>query len=68
MTDSKIIKLFVDDEPFWLANANLLKYDRRLNMKSGTLDREIIWETPAGKMPLLRCRRRSGTNSTAENC
>jgi alpha,alpha-trehalose phosphorylase len=24
--DSKIIKLFVDDEPFWLSNANLLKY------------------------------------------
>ena len=45
MTDSKIIKLFVDDEPFWLPNANLLSYDRRLNMKSGTLDREILWET-----------------------
>ncbi|HEV3312849.1 MAG TPA: glycoside hydrolase family 65 protein, partial [Chloroflexota bacterium] len=38
VTDSKIIKLFVDDEPFWLPNANLLRYDRRLNMKSGTLD------------------------------
>ena len=24
VTDSKIIKLFVDDEPFWLPNANLL--------------------------------------------
>jgi len=57
VTDSKIIKLFVDDEPFWLANANLLKYDRRLNMKSGTLDREIIWETPAGKQVLIRSRR-----------
>ena len=46
VTNSKIIKLFVDDEPFWLPNAHLLKYDRRLNMKSGTLDREILWETP----------------------
>jgi hypothetical protein len=36
VTDSKIIKLFVDDEPFWLPDANLLSYDRRLNMKSGT--------------------------------
>jgi len=35
VTDSKIIKLFVDDEPFWLPNARLLKYDRRLNMKAG---------------------------------
>jgi len=57
VTDSKVIKLFVDDEPFWLPNANLLRYDRRLNMKSGTLDREILWETPAGKQVLITSRR-----------
>jgi alpha,alpha-trehalose phosphorylase len=57
VTDSKIIKLFVDDEPFWLPNANLLSYDCRLNMKSGTLDREILWETPAGKRVLITSRR-----------
>src|SRR5271165_2142071 len=57
VTDSKIIKLFVDDEPFWLPDANLLTYDRRLNMKLGTLDREILWETPAGKQVLITSRR-----------
>lgn len=57
VTDSKIIKLHVDDEPFWLPNASLLRYDRRLNMKSGTLDREIVWETPAGKQVLITSRR-----------
>src|SRR5215471_9639392 len=57
VTDSKTVKLFVDDEPFWLPNANLLSYDRRLNMKSGTLDREILWETPAGKQVLITSRR-----------
>src|SRR5260370_1772605 len=57
VTDSKTIKLFVDDEPFWLPNANLLRYDRRLNMKSGTLDREIRWETAAGKQVLITSRR-----------
>jgi len=57
VTDSKIIKLFVDDEPFWLPNAQLLKYDRRLSMKSGTLDREILWETPAGKQVSIKSRR-----------
>jgi alpha,alpha-trehalose phosphorylase len=57
VTDAKTIKLFVDDEPFWLPKANLLRYDRRLNMKSGTLDREILWETPAGKQVLIRSRR-----------
>src|SRR6201985_3914 len=57
VTDAKIIKLYVDDEPFWLPDANLLSYDRRLNMKSGTLDREILWETPAGKHVLIASRR-----------
>src|SRR6202007_2109749 len=57
VTDSKIIKLFVDDEPFWLSNANLVSYDRRLNMKSGTLDREILWETPSGKQVSITSRR-----------
>ena len=56
-TESKIVKLFVDDEPFWLSNANLLRYERRLNMKSGTLDREILWETPAGKQVSITSRR-----------
>ena len=57
VTDGKIIKLFVDDEPFWLPDASLLSYDRRLNMQSGTLDREILWETPAGKRVLITSRR-----------
>src|SRR5690242_1851990 len=57
VTDSKIIKLFVDDEPVWLPNAHLLNYDRRLNMKSGTLDREILWEAPAGKQVSITSRR-----------
>src|ERR671918_2937087 len=57
VTDSKIIKLFVDDEPFWLPNARFLNYDRRLNMRSGTLDREILWETPAGKQVRITSRR-----------
>jgi alpha,alpha-trehalose phosphorylase len=57
VTDSKIIKLFVDDEPFWLPDANLLRYDRRLNMRAGTLDRDIVWETPAGKQVSITSRR-----------
>jgi alpha,alpha-trehalose phosphorylase len=57
VTDSKIIKLFVDDEPFWLPDAKLLSHDRRLNMKSGTLDREIVWETPSGKQVSIKSRR-----------
>src|SRR5260221_1415717 len=54
VTDRKIIKLFVDDEPFWRHNANLLSYDRRLNIKSWRLDREILSETPAGTQMVIR--------------
>jgi len=57
VTDGKIIKLFVDDEPFWLASATMPRFDRRLNMRAGTLDREILWETPGGKQVLIRSRR-----------
>ena len=52
VADGKIIKLFVDDEPFLIPDADILSYDRRLNMKSGTLDREIVWET----LPVSRYR------------
>ena len=57
VTDTKIIKLFVDDEPFWLPTAHCVRYDRRLNMQAGTLDREILWETPAGTQVLITSRR-----------
>ena len=57
VTDSKIIKLYVDDEPFWLPHGNARNFDRRLNMKSGTLDRDILWETPAGKQVSITSRR-----------
>jgi alpha,alpha-trehalose phosphorylase len=57
VTDSKIIKLFVDDEPFDLATAGIRRYVRQLNMKSGTLDRDLVWETPSGKLVRIRSRR-----------
>jgi alpha,alpha-trehalose phosphorylase len=57
VTDAKTIKLFVDDEPFWLPHAHLLRYDRRLNMQTGTLDRDVVWETAAGKQIQIRSRR-----------
>ena len=57
VTDSTIIKLYVDDEPFYLPTANLLSFERTLNMKSGTIDREILWETPSGKQVSIKSRR-----------
>ncbi|OVE77909.1 family 65 glycosyl hydrolase, partial [bacterium F11] len=55
--DTSVIRLYVDDEPFTLTTANLLKFERALNMKEGTLDRDVIWETPAGKQVLIKSRR-----------
>ncbi|MEJ2092721.1 MAG: glycosyl hydrolase family 65 protein [Syntrophobacterales bacterium] len=49
VTDGKIIKLFVDDELFSLNDANLVKFERILDFRGGTLDREIVWEMPSGK-------------------
>jgi alpha,alpha-trehalose phosphorylase len=57
VTDSKIIRLYVDDEPFYLPTANLLRFKRVLDMKAGTLDREVLWETPSGKQISIRSRR-----------
>ena len=57
VTDSKIIKLYVDDEPFYLPTAMILLFERALNMKDGTLDREILWETPSGKHVSIKSHR-----------
>ena len=57
VTDTKIIKLFVDDEPFYLPTANLLHFERTLDMRAGTLNREVVWEMPSGKQVLIKSHR-----------
>jgi alpha,alpha-trehalose phosphorylase len=55
--DGKIIRLYLDDEPFDLSGASILRYERALDMRAGTLDRQILWETPAGRQVLVETRR-----------
>ncbi len=57
VTDAKIFKLYVDDEPFSLPTANLLLFERTLDMKTGVLERHILWETPVGKQVLIESKR-----------
>ena len=57
VTDSKIIRLYVDDEPLFIPTANLQSFERSLDMKTGILEREILWETPSGKRVSIRSRR-----------
>ena len=55
--DAKMIRLYVDDEPFYLPTANLLGFERSLDMKQGTLDRKVEWEMPSGKQISVVSRR-----------
>ena len=57
LPDAKIIRLYVDDEPFDLASARILRFERALDMRAGTLDRQVLWETPAGHQLLVESRR-----------
>ena len=55
--DGRIIKLYIDDEPLFLPTANLLAFERVLDMQNGTLDRELVWEMPSGKQVSVKSRR-----------
>jgi alpha,alpha-trehalose phosphorylase len=55
--DGKIIRLYVDDEPFTMDRANLLRYERALDMKKGIYEREVLWETASGKQVLIKLTR-----------
>ncbi|MEJ2111831.1 MAG: glycoside hydrolase family 65 protein, partial [Acidobacteriota bacterium] len=54
VADAKLLRLFVDDEPFIPEFANLLRFERILDMKEGHLERIALWETPAGKQVEIR--------------
>ena len=57
LPDGKLIRLYVDDEPFELGSARILRFERALDMRAGTLDRQVLWETPAGRQLLIESRR-----------
>jgi alpha,alpha-trehalose phosphorylase len=49
VTNGKIIRLFVEDEPFDVRYGNLVSHERVLDLRSGTLTRNAQWSSPAGK-------------------
>ena len=55
--DAKVIRLYVDDEPLLLPVADLLDYDRTIDLRTGVLSRDILWRTPGGKRVRIRSRR-----------
>lgn len=57
ITDSRVIRLYVDDEPFSLSSALLLSFQRMLDMRAGTLTRKLVWEMPSGiQVRITSCR------------
>ncbi|WP_382309214.1 glycoside hydrolase family 65 protein [Herbiconiux sp. UC225_62] len=55
--DARVIRLYVDDEPFVVADADTIEYSRRLDFRTGVLERVVEWRTPSGKRVLIRSRR-----------
>src|SRR6516164_8993513 len=48
VTNGKIIRLLVDDEPFDIRYGTLHSHERILDLRAGTLTREVDWSSPAG--------------------
>ena len=57
VTDGKIIRLLVDDEPLDIRYGELVKHERALDMRAGTLTRAVVWRSPAGKTVAVRSTR-----------
>ena len=55
--DTKLIKLYVDDEPLLLGRADLEHYERSIDFRTGFLERNLIWRTPGGKRVRVRSTR-----------
>jgi alpha,alpha-trehalose phosphorylase len=48
ITNGKLIRLLVDDEPFDVRYGDLHAHRRILDLRAGTLHREAEWQSPAG--------------------
>jgi trehalose/maltose hydrolase-like predicted phosphorylase len=49
VTNSKIIKLIIENEEFSMFKGEILDYERSLCFKDGILKRSLIWRAPSGK-------------------
>ncbi len=57
VTNGKVLRLLVDDEPFDLRYGALERHERTLDMRDGVLRREVRWLSPAGQGVILRTTR-----------
>ena len=57
VTNGKIIRLLVDDEPFDVRYGELLAHARELDLRAGVLHRRVEWRSPAGAAVRVRSTR-----------
>lgn len=57
VTNGKLIRLLVDDEPLDLRYGEVLKHERVLDMRRGVLERVVEWRSPAGTQVRIRSER-----------
>src|SRR5438270_1485533 len=50
VTNGKIIRLLVDDEPFDIRYGQLRSHERVLDFRDGLLCRRVEWESPTGRL------------------
>src|SRR5450755_822211 len=48
VTDGKLIRLLVDDEPFDIRYGKIQAHERELDLRSGILRRSVVWTSPSG--------------------
>jgi alpha,alpha-trehalose phosphorylase len=48
ITNGKLLRLLVDDEPFDIRYGELHRHERVLDLRAGTLERDVEWQSPAG--------------------
>ena len=57
VTNGKLFRLLVDDEPFDVRYGTLRSHERTLDLQAGTLTRHADWVSPAGQAIRLRTTR-----------
>ncbi|MEU5312967.1 glycosyl hydrolase family 65 protein [Streptomyces sp. NPDC021562] len=57
VTNGKILRLLVDDEPFDLRYGRLVGHERVLDLRRGVLERTCEWTSPAGSTVRVRSTR-----------
>ncbi|GAB3451224.1 glycoside hydrolase family 65 protein [Actinophytocola sediminis] len=57
ITDGKIIRLLVQDEPLDMRYGRAIEHHRVLDFRSGTVRRDTVWESPTGRRVRVRTER-----------